>query len=230
MSELTVVICVSFDHRADVAGFEAFRRCITSCPFVDVAMEVTGSFDMILQGHIDSLPEYTRQMDAIRAPLAKYVTRLESNFVSKKIVRTAATEKCIWVPCEDGRKRIDIGLIDKVIAEGDYMRLFIGDWQCLIHATISALRGQLDERFMQLHRSAIVRIDFIDRLIHSGRRWVAVLNDGSRQAVAKSHVGDVAQLLSSGVAKPEPPPASRTRPATPAVSAAEPCDRDAALA
>lgn len=166
-------------------------------------MEVTGTFDMIVQGHVDSLSEYTRQMEAIRVPLAKYVERIESNFVSSKIVRTASSQKFIWVPCKDGRRRIDVGLIDKVIAEGDYMRLFIGDWHCLIHATICSLRSQLDERFIQLHRSAIVRVDFIDRLTHSGRRWVARLNDGSQQTVAKSHISDVAHLLANGSTTPQ---------------------------
>lgn len=166
-------------------------------------METTGTFDLIVQGHIGSLAEYTTQMEAIRVPLAKYVKRIESNFVSNKVVRASAAKKFMWVPCDGGRKRIDIGSIDKIIAEGDYMRLHIGEWHCLIHSTISALLGQLDERFIQLHRSAVVRIDFIDRLIHSGRRWVARLNDGSQQRVAKSHVSDVAQLFRNGSATPE---------------------------
>lgn len=102
----------------------------------------------------------------------------------------------MWVPCAGGRKRIEVGMIDKVAAEGDYMRLYIQDWHCLIHSTIHALREQLDARHIQLHRSSIVRIDFIDRLLHRDRRWIARLRDGSQQPVAKSHVSELLDLMS----------------------------------
>jgi len=82
-----------------------------------------------------------------------------------------------------------------VVAEGDYMRVFVRDWHCLIHSTIRALRDQLDARFIQLHRSSIVRIDFIDRLLHQDRRWIARLGDGSQQPVAKSHVSAVLDIM-----------------------------------
>lgn len=75
-----------------------------------------------------------------------------------------------------------------------------GSWMawpkpCLIHSTIRALKEQLDARFIQLHRSWLVRIDFIDRLIHEDRRWIARLCDGSQLPVAKSHVAEVLKLM-----------------------------------
>jgi DNA-binding LytR/AlgR family response regulator len=195
MAELHVLVCVAFDHRSDAGGLERFKSCISKCEFVEVAMEVSGTFDMIVQGRFETLAAYTEQMDRIRPQLAAFVSRLETNFVCKKIERKAAAEKTMWVPCVGGRKRIDIGMIDKVVAEGDYMRLYIQDWHCLIHTTIHALKAQLDARFIQLHRSSIVRIDFIDRLLHRDRRWIARLRDGSQQSVAKSHVAKVMDLL-----------------------------------
>jgi DNA-binding LytR/AlgR family response regulator len=158
-------------------------------------MEVSGTFDMIVQGKIGTLSAYTEQMDRIRPQLAQFVSRLEANFVGRKIDRSVTAEKCIWVPCIGGRRRIELGMIDKVGAEGDYMRLFIKDWHCLVHSTIRALKSQLDTRFIQLHRSWLVRIDFIDRLMHEDRRWVARLCDGSLLPVAKSHVAEVLKLM-----------------------------------
>ncbi len=113
----------------------------------------------------------------------------------------------MWVPCVGGRKRIEIGMIDKVVAEGDYMRLFISDWHCLIHSTIHALKDQLDARYIQLHRSSIVRIDFIDRLLHRDRRWIARPRDGSQQPVAKSHVSEMLDLIAHESSKVERLPA-----------------------
>ena len=201
MADLNVVVCVAFDHRADAEGLERFKKCICQCDFVDVAMEVTGTYDMIVQGKIASLADYTEGMDSIRPQLAAFVTRIETNFVGKTIERHHEVEKFIWVPCVGGRKRIDIGAINKVIAEGDYMRLFIHDWDCLIHSTVRALIEKLDARFIQLHRSSIVRIDFIDRLMHHERRWTARLRDGSQQTVAKSHASAVLELMAHDSSK-----------------------------
>ena len=195
MGELNVVVCVAFDHRSDAERLQRFKECICHCEFVEVAMEVSGSFDMIVQGKIETLAAYTEQLDRIRSQIAEFVTRIETNFVGKTMERRPAAEKCMWVPCVGGRKRIEIGMIDKVAAEGNYMRLYIQDWQCLIHSTIHALKDQLDARYIQLHRSSIVRIDFIDRLLHRDRRWVARLRDGSQQPVAKSHVSEVLDLM-----------------------------------
>lgn len=203
MSDLKVVVCLLFDHRAEPEGLERFKHCICTCPFVHVAMEVSGTFDMIVQGQIGSLAEYTEQVNRLRPQLAKFVARIETNFVAKLTERKKQAEKVIWVPCEHGRRRIEIGSIDKVVAEGDYMRLFIGKWHCLVHFTIRSLLAQLDERFIQLHRSSIVRIDFIDRMIHQDRRWIARLRDGSQQPVAKSHVTDVLDVMQSDLPKPE---------------------------
>lgn len=207
MAELYVVVCVAFDHRADAKGLERFKNCICHCDFVDVAMEVTGTFDMIVQGKIATLADYTEQIDRIRPQLAEFVTKIETNFVSKKIERPTEAEKFMWVPCDGGRRRINIDTIDKVVAEGDYMRIFVHDWHCLVHSTIRALNKQLDARFIQLHRSAIVRIDFIERLMHHDRRWTARLKDGSQQAVAKSHVPAVLELMNPDSSKDERKPA-----------------------
>jgi hypothetical protein len=203
MSDLTVVVCIAFDHRADPEGLERFKQCICHCQFVDVALEVSGTFDLIVQGHIDSLANYTEQMNCVRPQLAQFVARIETNFVGKKVERKHEAERYLWVPCERGRKRIAIGLIDKVIAEGDYMRLFIGNWHCLLHSTARDLLEQLDDRFIQLHRSSIVRIDFLDRMTHEGRRWIARLRDGSQQAIAKSHISQVLDVIQREPAKPE---------------------------
>lgn len=196
MDELNVIVCIAFDHRADAAGLERFRECIINCQFVEVTMDVSGPYDMIVQGRITTLAGYNKEMSRIRPQLAEFVERIETNFVCRRIERSSDVTTFMWVPCVGGRKRVDIGTIDKVLAEGDYMRIFIQDWQCLIHCTIRALGAQLDARFIQLHRSSIVRIDFIDRLMHHDRRWIAILQDGSQQSVAKSHVAALLELMS----------------------------------
>jgi hypothetical protein len=50
--------------------------------------------------------------------------------------------------------------------------------------------------FVQLHRSWLVRAEFIERLIHHDQRWEARLRDGTHVAVARSHIRDVLSLIS----------------------------------
>lgn len=210
MADVFVVVCVAFDHRADAEGLERFKKCICNCDFVDVTMDVSGTFDMIVQGRIPTLAAYTEHMDRIRPQLAEFVSRIETNFVANKTERRLEAEQYMWVPCVGGHKRIAVGTIDKVVAEGDYMRIYLYDWNFLIHSTIRALKERLDARFIQLHRSSIVRIDFIDRLMHHDRRWIARLSDGSQQAVAKSHVPAVLALMAHDSSSDGHKPAKRS--------------------
>ena len=196
MADLGVIVCIAFDHRASAEGLARFKDCIFRCPFVDSALEVSGTFDLIVHARLSSLEEYTNEMERIAPQLAEYASRVESNFVGRKVERTAR-EYVLWVPCREGRRRIDAGMINKIIAEGDYMRLCMDGSECLVHDTIRHLLGQLDrEQFIQLHRSAVVRVDYIDRLMHRERRWIARLRDGSEQIVAKSRVSDILRTLS----------------------------------
>jgi DNA-binding Lrp family transcriptional regulator len=198
MPDLTVVVCVAFDHRASAERLARFKECICHCPLVDTALEVAGTFDLIVQGRCSSLAEYNENMDRIRGQLAEFVTRIETNFVGKKIERVPEREDigALWLPCEGGRKRVEAHLIDKVVAEGDYMRVHVGSWNCLVHHTMQRLSEQLgSSNFIKLNRSALVRIGFIDRLVHDERRWKARLCDGTHVGIAKSHVKAMLQMM-----------------------------------
>jgi hypothetical protein len=207
MANLSVVVCIEFDHRASSSGLAAFKACLRQCPFVDTTMDVSGTFDMIVQGHCASLAEYTEHMDMIRGALAEFVARIETNFVSSKVERTSEHEEkdALWLPCEGDWKRVDADMIDKIVAEGDYMRVHVGSWGCLIHQTMRRLSERLGTaNFIKLHRSCLVRIGFIDRLVHEERRWKARLRDGTYVSVAKSHVQEVLRMMSSDSAKHGP--------------------------
>ena len=73
--------------------------------------------------------------------------------------------------------------VDRVSAERDYMRLHVGKRSWLINHTIGRLEAELDPaRFVRLHRSAIVRRDFVTGLRRDdGGRWYARLADGEEQ-------------------------------------------------
>ncbi|NJC04931.1 DNA-binding Lrp family transcriptional regulator [Sphingomonas kaistensis] len=199
MTELVVIACIAFDHRAPADGLQRFKACLLQCPQVERAMEVCGTYDLIVQGRCCDVADYNRNMERLRQPMAQFIARIETSFVARMMDRPAASEEnggALWLPCGDGRRRVEHRLIDKIMAEGDYMRVHVGDWTCLVHDTMAHLSRELaGSGFVQLHRSVLVRITFIDRLVHDQRRWIARLLDGSEVGVAKSHTHDVLAIM-----------------------------------
>lgn len=198
MTDLPVVVCVALDHRADTDGLRNFKKCIVECDLVEAVMECSGTFDLIVQLRCESFAEYTARMDSVADQVRLYVKRMEANFVSRTVDCGCSSDdtRVMWVPCDGGKKRIEVGKIDKVLAEGDYMSVHIGSWHCLVHDTMHHFYETLGDRFILLHRSALVRVDFIERALHSERHWTVRLCDGTHQRVAKSHVADVLRLMS----------------------------------
>jgi DNA-binding LytR/AlgR family response regulator len=198
MHELTVIVCLAFDHRASIEGLREFKSCIFQCSFVETAMEVSGTYDLIVQARLPSLEHYTEEMERVSHQLQEFTTRVEANFVGRKVDRRHSNGRALWLPVPNGRRQVSANLVDKIVAQGDYMEVHVGDWSCMLHDTIKRLCEDLDsEQFIQLHRSVVVRCDFIERLIHQDRKWVAKLRDGTQQRVAKSHVADVLRLMGS---------------------------------
>ncbi len=98
-----------------------------------------------------------------------------------------------WASDLTGLVRIRSADIDRVSAERDYMRLHVGTRSWLIHHSMSALEEGLDpELFVRLHRSAIVRRDFIQGFQrNSSGRWIARLADGTEQPVGRLYADSV---------------------------------------
>ena len=92
-----------------------------------------------------------------------------------------------WASDLSGLVRIASKDIDRVSAERDYMRLHVGRRSWLIHHSMAALEEGLDpEYFVRLHRSAIVRKDFITGFTRNpSGRWIARLADSTEQPVGR---------------------------------------------
>jgi two-component system response regulator AlgR len=92
-----------------------------------------------------------------------------------------------WASDLSGLVRIAAKDIDRVSAERDYMRLHVGRRSWLIHHSMTALEEGLDPSlFVRLHRSAIVRKDFISGFTRNpSGRWIARLADGTEQPVGR---------------------------------------------
>jgi two-component system response regulator AlgR len=101
-----------------------------------------------------------------------------------------------WVSEARGLVRLAAADVDRVSAERDYMRLHVGKRSWLINHTIGRLAAELDPaRFVRLHRSAMVRRDFVTGLRRDeGGRWWVRLADGGEQKVGRLYVAKAKAL------------------------------------
>jgi len=101
-----------------------------------------------------------------------------------------------WASDLTGLVRIAASDVDRVSAERDYMRLHVGKRSWLIHHSMNSLEDGLDsELFVRLHRSAIVRRDFITGFTRNASgRWIARLGDGSEQPVGRLYSDKVRSI------------------------------------
>lgn len=200
---LRVLLFFEFDHRAPHDDITAFKQHLISCEEVLHSVELSGVYNFIVEASLEDLAAYNDWLDGLAEPIAQLATRYEACFICKRFIRQRNPSQALWVPTNDGMQRIDCGDITKVLAEGDYKRLYCGEKSWLHHITMADLMSQLPDDFLHLHRSAIVHVNFIDRVIHRGAAWVARLLDGTTLRIARSHVQPVMKRLRDASAKPD---------------------------
>jgi two-component system response regulator AlgR len=98
-----------------------------------------------------------------------------------------------WVPHRSELLRIAADAVQRIDAERDYVRLFAGDRTYLLLQTIAGLEEKLDpEQFIRIHRSTILRRDFILGLRHEGLGvWCAELADGETLRIGRTYLRKV---------------------------------------
>jgi len=101
-----------------------------------------------------------------------------------------------WVSEPRGLFRLGAAEIDRITAERDYMRLHVGSRSWLINDSMTRLEEELDPAlFVRLHRSGIVRKDFITGMRRDDTgRWFACLADGEEQKVGRLYLPNARAL------------------------------------
>jgi two-component system LytT family response regulator len=92
---------------------------------------------------------------------------------------------------------VDIADVDYLTAEGNYVRLHIGQATHLVRLTLSAMERDLDAaRFQRIHRSTIVNLDRVAELQPwGGGDYVAILKDKQKLRVSRTYRDE---LLNAG--------------------------------
>ena len=127
---------------------------------------------------------------------AREYIRARRDAPTKAPAKTSQWLDEFWASDLTGLVRIASRDIDRVSAERDYMRLHVGRRSWLIHHSMAALEEGLDpELFVRLHRSAIVRRDFIAGFTRNpSGRWIARLADGTEQPVGRLYSDQVRSI------------------------------------
>lgn len=99
----------------------------------------------------------------------------------------------LWVPHRSELVRIEISRVSRIAAERDYVRLHVGEARYLLLQTIAGLEKRLNpEEFIRIHRSTILRRDFIRGLRHDGLGvWSAEVEDGEALRIGRTYLSQV---------------------------------------
>jgi len=131
--------------------------------------------------------------------LARAVARVREVLRAPPAPAVAPSEHTseFWVPHRSEMIRIAAEDIDRIEAERDYMRLHVARRSFLLHQTITELERQLDPaKFIRLHRSTIVRRNFIAKLRHDGLGvWHADLADGSEVRIGRTYLPAAREMM-----------------------------------
>jgi two-component system LytT family response regulator len=96
---------------------------------------------------------------------------------------------------------IDIGDIDWVGADGDYVRIHAAGKSHLLRETMAAMEERLDPAvFVRIHRSAIVNVNRIRELRpYSSREYSVILRDGTRLRLSRRYRDRLRPVLGSAL-------------------------------
>jgi two-component system LytT family response regulator len=96
---------------------------------------------------------------------------------------------------------VPVSKIDYITASGPYAELHVGERTYAIRERMQSLEERLDPAvFFRIHRSAIVRLDRVDTLLHAaGGDYAVRLKDGTELSVSRGRREELEARL--GVAR-----------------------------
>jgi hypothetical protein len=183
------VICLQFSSEGDAAKLAEFKRRLIESPAVLHCIDCNGSFDFMAEACCSTMGDYVSWIEQVRTEGRGLITMLDHVLICRRYLSRTADEEALWVPTNAGLRRITLTSIERVEAEGDYVRIRAASGEYLLHATLRSLEKRLaSSGFLKLHRSLLVRRDLVDTLLHDDHGWVCRLGDGSLHRLPRARV------------------------------------------
>lgn len=195
-ADLGVLVSFTFERQARSDSIEDFRQRLLDAQEVERCVELEGAFDFMIEAHLENLAAFHDFVAQKIDPHRRLISHFEVGFVARSFTKEQTPGNEFWMTDRHGSRRIELDRADCFTAEGDYVRVRIQGDSLLIHATLQSIRERLpDPEFLQIHRSTIVRLDSVVRLVRQGHRWLVELRDGSQHLVAKGRNMEISRMM-----------------------------------
>ncbi|MFW6084515.1 MAG: LytR/AlgR family response regulator transcription factor [Gemmatimonadota bacterium] len=171
---LVVLVTAFEDHALEAFDIEAIDYLLK--PFSDEAFE-------------RALERVRRHVDRIRA---REATRRIADVLGPEALEQESPPGHFAIRYGDRIRLVSPDSIRWVAAEGDYVRIHTSEGEHLLRETMSNMQERLSEHpsgrpFVRIHRSTLVRADFVQEVRARGRgRYAAVLRDSTRRNISRS--------------------------------------------
>jgi two-component system LytT family response regulator len=183
-----VIFVTAFDQYA-IRAFEVHALDYLLKPFNDARFEkaLRQAKSQIEQREINQLSKrLVRLLEDRAAPLAG---ARASNYLSRLMIKTAS--RVFFLKADE---------IDWVEAADYYVKLHVGRKGHLLREIMADMEAKLDpEKFLRIHRSAIVNLDRVKEMhTHFNGEYLVILQDGTELKLSRSRREHLQQILNPG--------------------------------
>lgn len=179
-----VVFVTAYDHYA-VQAFEVHALDYLLKPFDDerFAEALGRAKRTIRRNQVEAL---SRRLVGLLEEGAADRGGRQERYLERLMIRSGG--RVVFVRAEE---------IDWIEAQDYYVRVHAGKKRHLLRETLAALEEKLDpERFVRVHRSAIVNLDRVREMQPAFKgNWVLLLEDGTRLRIARQRRADLERRL-----------------------------------
>lgn len=178
---------------------------VTAYPQFAAAAFDTGAIDFLTKpvrfGRLEvALDRLAHELEARTADerLAQLTRQLDQ--LRRERSEGPADEDRIWVQRRGELVSVAVSALDRVSAEGEYVRLYRGDTQYLHRSSITSLMPRLDpRRFVRIHRSHVVNVGHIASILRRpAGGYRIVTSDGATLPVGRTYHAAVRGLVMTG--------------------------------
>ena len=195
-ADVAVVVSFTFERQARLELLDGFKHLLLETPEIERCLELEGTRDFMIEAHLPNLAAFHDFVAKKIDPNRRLISHFEVSFVARCFAKREDAGNDIWASDRHGTRRVELERADCFTAEGDYVRVTTQGDSILVHATLQSIRERLPSpAFVQIHRSTIVQLDSIDRVIKEGRRWMVELRDGSTHVIAKGRNAEISRLM-----------------------------------